>query len=120
MFCNSRSVRQAVQASLRAQATPVDARVVLVTSDERNPEWWKEIAELGPEWGWVDHGAEGTVEKYGKWYPVVLDAVFQSLGAGFVGTDRSTLSLLSQRRVEAWNNGIGAVVRWGSPNADAR
>ncbi|CUA72485.1 hypothetical protein RSOLAG22IIIB_01155 [Rhizoctonia solani] len=108
-----------VQAALRARATPIDARAVLVTSDERNPEWWQEIAELGSEWGWVDHGAEGTVEKYGKWYPVVLDAVFQSLGTGFVGTDHSTMSLLAQRRVEAWNNGVGAIVRWGSPNADA-
>ena len=40
---------------------------MLVTSDERDPEWWDEIAELGPEWGWVDHAAEKTVEKYGKW-----------------------------------------------------
>ncbi|KEP54707.1 GDP-fucose protein O-fucosyltransferase [Rhizoctonia solani 123E] len=109
-----------IQASLRAQTTPIDARAVLVTSDERDPEWWKELAELGSEWGWVDHGAEETVEKYGKWYPVVLDAVFQSLGAGFVGTDRSTMSLLAQRRVEAWNNGVGTFVRWGAPNADAR
>ncbi|CAE6482098.1 unnamed protein product [Rhizoctonia solani] len=107
-----------VQASLSAQVPSIDARAVLVTSDEWDPEWWKEIAELGAEWGWVDHGAERTVEKYGKWYPVVLDAVFQSLGAGFVGTDRSTMSLLSQRRVESWNNGVGSVVRWGSPNAD--
>ncbi|CAE6447621.1 unnamed protein product [Rhizoctonia solani] len=108
-----------VQAALLAQTTPIDARAVLVTSDERDPEWWKEVGELGPEWGWVDHGAERTAEKYGKWYPVVLDAVFQSLGAGFVGTDHSTMSLLSRRRVETWNNGVGTVVRWGSPNADA-
>ncbi|KAG8715214.1 hypothetical protein FRC11_005287 [Ceratobasidium sp. 423] len=56
-----------VQASLRTRETPIDAQAVLVTSDERDPEWWKEIAELGPEWRWVDHKAEGTVEKYGKW-----------------------------------------------------
>ncbi|CAE6409702.1 unnamed protein product [Rhizoctonia solani] len=110
---------QEVQTLLRAQSIPIDARAVLVTSDERDPEWWEEISELGPGWTWVDHGTEKTVEKYGKWYPVVLDAVFQSLGAGFVGTDRSTMSLLSQLRVESWHNGIGALVRWGSPNADA-
>ncbi|KAF8758465.1 GDP-fucose protein O-fucosyltransferase [Rhizoctonia solani] len=108
-----------VQASLRLQSTPIDVRSVLVTSDERDPGWWEEMAEFGPEWGWVDHKAEGTVEKYGKWYPVVLDAVFQSLGTGFVGTDRSTMSLLSQRRVESWNNGVASLVKWGSPNADA-
>ncbi|ELU44476.1 hypothetical protein AG1IA_01505 [Rhizoctonia solani AG-1 IA] len=112
-----------VQASLRLQSTPIDVRSVLVTSDERDPGWWEEMAEFGPEWGWVDHKAEGTVEKYGKCeihrYPVVLDAVFQSLGTGFVGTDRSTMSLLSQRRVESWNNGVASLVKWGSPNADA-
>ncbi|KAG8751147.1 hypothetical protein FRC12_012583 [Ceratobasidium sp. 428] len=96
----------------------IDAHAVLVTSDERSTDWWEEIGELGPEWGWVDHAAEQTVEKYGKWYPVILDAVFQSMGTGFVGTDHSTMSLLAQRRVEDWNGGLGAEVRWGTPNAD--
>jgi hypothetical protein len=58
---------QEVQTLLRAQSIPIDARAVLVTSDERDPEWWEEISELGPGWTWVDHGTEKTVEKYGKW-----------------------------------------------------
>ncbi|KAB5592605.1 hypothetical protein CTheo_3931 [Ceratobasidium theobromae] len=107
-----------IQASLRARPNPIDARAVLVTSDERDSAWWQKIAELGPEWRWIDHAAEKTVEKYGKWYPVILDAVFQSMGAGFVGTDRSTMTLLSQRRVEDWNGGLSAAVRWGTPSAD--
>lgn len=49
---------------------------------------------------------------------MILDAVFQSMGAGFVGTDRSTMTLLSQRRVEDWNGGLSAAVRWGTPSAD--
>ncbi|KAF8610173.1 hypothetical protein BDV93DRAFT_517351 [Ceratobasidium sp. AG-I] len=109
---------QEIQDALRARPDSVNARAVLVTSDERDPGWWEEIAELGPEWGWVDHAAEKTVEKYGKWYPVVLDAVFQSLGVGFVGTDHSTMTLLSQRRVGDWNGGLSEKVRWGTPGAD--
>ncbi|KAG9093629.1 hypothetical protein FS749_014066 [Ceratobasidium sp. UAMH 11750] len=108
-----------IQEALRGRPSGgIDARAVLVTSDERSPEWWKEIAELGPEWGWVDHTAERTVEKYGKWYPVILDAVFQSMGVGFVGTEHSTMSSIAQRRVETWNGGLGALVHWGTPHAD--
>ncbi|QRV86513.1 hypothetical protein RhiJN_14531 [Ceratobasidium sp. AG-Ba] len=98
-----------IQDALRARPNGgIDARHVLVTSDERNPEWWEEIAELGPEWGWIDHATEQTVQKHGKWYPVILDAVFQSMGVGFVGTDHSTMSQLAQKRVEDWNQGLGA------------
>ncbi|KAG9118290.1 hypothetical protein FRC07_007265 [Ceratobasidium sp. 392] len=108
-----------IQEALRGRPNGgTDAHAVLVTSDERSADWWEEIGELGPEWGWVDHGAERTVEKYGKWYPVILDAVFQSMGVGFVGTDHSTMSLLAQRRVETWNGGLGAEVHWGTPHAD--
>ncbi|KAG8745303.1 hypothetical protein FRC10_008320 [Ceratobasidium sp. 414] len=108
-----------IQEALRGRPEGgIDARAVLVMSDERSPEWWQEIAELGPEWGWVDHAAERTVEKYGKWYPVILDAVFQSMGAGFVGTQHSTMSSLAQRRVETWNGGLGTLVHWGNPHAD--
>jgi hypothetical protein len=57
--------------------------------------------------GWVhfDHEEEGTLEKYGEWYPPVVDIVAQSLATGFVGTIDSTFSLVSARRVEDWNNG---------------
>ena len=38
-------------------------------------------------------------------YPVVLDAVVQSMAIGFVGTDRSTFSIMGRRRVSDWNRG---------------
>ena len=44
-------------------------------------------------------------------YPVLIDAVIQSMASGFVGTARSTLSLVSKRRVEDWNNGVVGEVR---------
>lgn len=51
-------------------------------------------------------------------YPVLLDAVLQSQGSAFVGTDRSTMSMLSGRRVEDWHGGPVRHVKWGTPGAD--
>lgn len=51
-------------------------------------------------------------------YPVFIDAVIQSNGAGFVGTHGSTMTTLARRRVESWHDGPTRVVKWGSPNAD--
>lgn len=39
-------------------------------------------------------------------YPALIDAVVQSMGVGFVGTARSTMSLVARRRVEDWNGGV--------------
>ncbi|KAK7058451.1 hypothetical protein VNI00_002085 [Paramarasmius palmivorus] len=87
---------------------------VVMTSDERNETWWKEVAEQG--WFWPDHSK--TKETYGDWYPPLIDAVIQSRGIGFVGTDRSTMSLIAKRRVEAWYGGVAKMVRWGYVGAD--
>ncbi|ESK90926.1 hypothetical protein Moror_16427 [Moniliophthora roreri MCA 2997] len=87
---------------------------VVMTSDERNQTWWQEVAEQG--WFWPDHSQ--TKEKYGDWYPPLIDAAIQSRGVGFVGTDRSTMSLVAKRRVENWYNGVTRMVRWGAPEAD--
>lgn len=38
---------------------------VIMTSDEADPAWWDEVAAMG--WARMDHEAEQTVEKYGKW-----------------------------------------------------
>ncbi|KAK0233621.1 hypothetical protein IW262DRAFT_1331502 [Armillaria fumosa] len=91
-----------------------DIKHVVVTSDERNASWWQEVAEQG--WFAPDHSR--TKELLGDWYPVLIDAAIQSGGVGFVGTDRSTMSLLARRRVETWQNGVTRTVRWGHPGAD--
>ncbi|CAE6482103.1 unnamed protein product [Rhizoctonia solani] len=109
---------QEVRARLNARTNGTNVREILVTSDERDPGWWKQISSLGPEWRWVDHATEKTSEKYGKWFPLLLDTVFQSMGKGFVGTEQSTMSELARVRVEDWNDGESAMVRWGSPDAD--
>ncbi|KAJ7727827.1 hypothetical protein DFH07DRAFT_851526 [Mycena maculata] len=87
---------------------------VIMTSDERNATWWHEVAKLG--WFTPDHSE--TEEKYGEWYPVLIDAVIQSQGVGFVGTDRSTMSIIAGRRVESWQSGPTRLVKWGNPHSD--
>ncbi|KAG9086266.1 hypothetical protein FRC07_013137, partial [Ceratobasidium sp. 392] len=79
-----------IKQSLLTRSNGTNVTKVLVTSDERNPKWWDQVAALGPEWGWIDHESEQTVQKHGKWFPMILDAMFQSMGAGFVGTQQST------------------------------
>ncbi|KAJ3482439.1 hypothetical protein NLI96_g6980 [Meripilus lineatus] len=90
---------------------------VIMTSDEKNQTWWDDVKARG--WVRMDHEALRTVERYGRWYPLILDSVIQSSGHGFVGTDLSTFSILSKRRVLDWHNGSARMVRWGFKEADA-
>ncbi|TFK90807.1 hypothetical protein K466DRAFT_583411 [Polyporus arcularius HHB13444] len=112
----ARRVRE-VQEELRARKgveVPMDR--VVITSDESDPAWWDEVKALG--WKTVDHQAARTAEVLGRWYPVILDAAIQSNAMGFVGTDRSTYSILSRRRVETWHDGVTRTVLWGYKGAD--
>ncbi|KAK7695288.1 hypothetical protein QCA50_002478 [Cerrena zonata] len=90
---------------------------VIMTSDDRNETWWDEVKSYG--WARMDHTEQQTVEHYGRWYPVILDSAIQSNGLGFVGTDRSTFSILSMRRVQDWHGGATRLVKWGKKDADA-
>ena len=51
-------------------------------------------------------------------YPVFIDVCAQSFGKGFVGTARSTLSLVSAKRVVDWNDGVYRRVGWGHKGDD--
>lgn len=111
-----------------------------MTSDESDEAWWNEVAAYG--WKRLDHAAEGTVERFTRWYfslplshipkihahicislvlcrhPLIIDSIVQSKGLGFVGTDRSTFSVLSRRRVLDWHDGAVRMVLWGKKGAD--
>ena len=87
---------------------------VIMTSDERDPTWWDEVHSLG--WLRVNH--TDTVANYGEWFPVLIDAGIQSSGIGFVGTDKSTMSILARRRVQAWPGGSVRTIKWGRVGAD--
>ena len=77
-------------------------------SDETDPAFWHQISEYG--WDYFNHTAERTSEKYGEWYPVLIDKVTLSMGSGFVGTIASTFSFLNRWRVEDWNEGLSYLV----------
>ncbi|KAG8903144.1 hypothetical protein FRC00_000297 [Tulasnella sp. 408] len=99
-----------VRASLKSQlGASVSTGHVLVTSDEQDPAWWAQIDERG--WVHVDHKAERTIEKHGRWFPTFIDGMHQSMGIGFVGTGGSTMSLVALKRVVDWNGGLGVMVR---------
>lgn len=111
----------------------MNVRHVVMTSDERDEAWWDLVKAQG--WYRIDHS--NTVAQYSRWYlisfffplvsklirwlsryPVIIDAVVQSKGMGFVGTDRSTFSIISRRRVEDWQRGATRTVMWGYKGAD--
>jgi hypothetical protein len=102
-----------IQEDLWARKRIVVDRVI-VTSDEQDPAWWDEVFE----YGWVRPDHSKTAEVYGAWFPILIDAAIQSGALGFVGTDRSTGSILAHKRVRTWNDGAVRMVRWGSPGAD--
>ncbi|KAJ3916990.1 hypothetical protein F5877DRAFT_80388 [Lentinula edodes] len=87
---------------------------IIMTSDEKDEAWWQEVADQN--WSTPDHSK--TKELYGNWHPVLIDAVIQSGGIGFVGTWGSTMSIMAKRRVEAWQGGITRQVQWGYVGAD--
>ncbi|KAI0785042.1 hypothetical protein C8Q75DRAFT_723287 [Abortiporus biennis] len=114
----ARRVQEVQDEIRRKKGIVIPMNRVIVTSDEKDENWWNAVSLLG--WARMDHSALQTVENYGLWYvfPVVLDAAIQSNGLGFVGTDRSTFSVLSKRRVQDWHNGATRMVKWGKKGAD--
>ncbi|KAJ7327522.1 hypothetical protein DFH08DRAFT_967951 [Mycena albidolilacea] len=54
-----------------------------------------------------------TAPTYGAWYPVLINMVIQSERKGFVGTDQSTMSLITAHRVKEWHDGVVRSVKWG-------
>ncbi|KAI0652041.1 hypothetical protein C8Q79DRAFT_899165 [Trametes meyenii] len=112
----ARRVREVQEELYARRGIDVPMSRVIITSDEQDPAWWDEVSALG--WHTIDHKVAGTAEAFGRWYPVILDAAIQSGAVGFVGTDRSTYSIISRRRVETWNDGATRMVMWGYKGAD--
>jgi len=108
----ARRVEEVKQELLKRKGLVVNH--VIMTSDERNATWWDDVVAQG--WYRVDHSK--TVEIYGAWYQVLIDAAIQSLGVGFIGTDRSTMSILARRRVQSWQDGAVRTLKWGRLNSD--
>lgn len=81
-----------------------DTHVPVPLPDETSPRFWENVKRQ--EWLYINHTAERTFERFGEWYPPIIDIVVQSYAIGFVGTTDSTFSLVGQRRVEDWNGGL--------------
>ncbi|GAA5988929.1 hypothetical protein JCM10908_006234 [Rhodotorula pacifica] len=86
----------------RRRAT--DYPVVCTTDERGDSEFVQKVRSLG--WKVVDHDVYGTVERYGGWWPTMLDGAILARGKSFVGTDRSTYSHLAGLRVKYWNGGV--------------
>ncbi|KAG5637522.1 hypothetical protein H0H81_004273 [Sphagnurus paluster] len=89
----------------------VNVTEVLITSDETDPKFWSDVKDIG--WKRIDHEAERTLDQHGEWYLPIIDMVALSLGLGFVGSEDSTVSIVSAHRVVDWNHGATRVVGWG-------
>jgi hypothetical protein len=96
------------------RARGIEVQRVVLTSDETNAMWWGEVAAYG--WHRIDHST--TVATHSAWHPVLIDAAIQSASIGFVGTDLSTVSLMADLRVKAWQDGVVRSVKWGKLGAD--
>ncbi|KAK7064019.1 hypothetical protein R3P38DRAFT_2821864 [Favolaschia claudopus] len=105
---------QAVRDEVR-QRKGIEVEHIIMTSDETNHTWWRDVEDLG--WRIVDHSR--TTELHGLWYSILIDAFIQSRASAFVGTARSTVSTLASRRVQSWQDGPTIEVKWGKPNADS-
>ncbi|KAI0706099.1 hypothetical protein BC835DRAFT_1260723 [Cytidiella melzeri] len=112
----ARRVREVQDELYERKGIRIPMTRVIMTSDESDEAWWDEVTALG--WVRMNHNEQHTEEHHGRWYPVILDAAIQSLGQGFVGTDRSTFSVLSRRRVLDWQDGAARMVLWGYKGAD--
>jgi len=73
--------------------------------------WWAEVDKLG--WISIDHQSPeiDTENRWGFWYPILLDQVLMSHAAGYVGTEMSTFSLMAGKRVNGWWGGPVQMVR---------
>ena len=67
--------------------------------------WWAAVDKL--DWISIDHESPeiNTQERWGYWYPILLDQVLMSHAVGFVGTEMSTFSLMAGKRVNGWWDG---------------
>ncbi|GAA5974242.1 hypothetical protein JCM11641_003347 [Rhodosporidiobolus odoratus] len=91
--------------------------IVLATTDDTSPDFLSDLTALG--WFVIDHEQLGTASllsaRYGElasgWYDSAVDQAIHSLGAAFVGTGDSQVSLVGALRVATWNGGETRQVR---------
>ncbi len=77
---------------------------VVFATDSDDPEYIAALEARG--WHYLDHSAFRTAERFGGWYPSMLDLAVMSRAVGFVGTEKSTFSAITANRVISWQDGV--------------
>ncbi|KAG8977750.1 hypothetical protein FRB90_008719, partial [Tulasnella sp. 427] len=85
------------------ESTLGKVKEVIVMSDETDPEWWADVHRMG--WKSMREFEQVISRDHGMRWPAIVDSIVQSRGAGFVGTSRSTMSIIAAWRVIDWNDG---------------
>ncbi|KAK4691290.1 hypothetical protein P7C70_g9386, partial [Phenoliferia sp. Uapishka_3] len=65
---------------------------VLFATDSDDPAFVKQLTKMG--WIYIDHKEFATVQRFGGWYPGVLDSAILSRSSGFIGCGHLTSSAL--------------------------
>ncbi|KAI1320482.1 hypothetical protein EDD11_000867 [Mortierella claussenii] len=76
---------------------------VLVLTNERDPE---ELAKADAQnWIRVDHDSLGTLERFGRYGPILIDGALLARASVLVGVEYSTYFKTASKRAETWYGG---------------
>ncbi|KAG9062757.1 hypothetical protein KI688_005063 [Linnemannia hyalina] len=76
---------------------------VLVLTNEHDP---KELAKADAQhWIRVDHAKLGTIEKFGRYGPILMDGALLARASLLVGVEYSTYFRTASKRAETWYRG---------------
>ncbi|KAF9124517.1 hypothetical protein BGW39_008143, partial [Mortierella sp. 14UC] len=76
---------------------------VLVLTNERDPQ---ELAKADAQnWIRVDHARLGTLDRFGRYGPILIDGALLARASLLVGVEYSTYFRTASKRAETWNRG---------------
>ncbi|GJJ74215.1 hypothetical protein EMPS_06573 [Entomortierella parvispora] len=85
------------------QKTPLQELPVLVLTNEHDPE---ELAKADRQnWIRVDHHRLGTLERFGRYGPILIDGALLARASLLVGVEYSTYFKTASKRAETWYGG---------------
>lgn len=90
-------------ASTTSPITSTKKLPVLVLTNEHDP---KELAKADTQhWIRVDHAKLGTLEKFGRYGPILIDGALLARASLLVGVEYSTYFRTASKRAETWYRG---------------
>ncbi|KAF9136971.1 hypothetical protein BGX30_010647 [Mortierella sp. GBA39] len=90
-------------ASTTSTTTSTKKLPVLVLTNEHDP---KELAKADAQhWIRVDHAKLGTLEKFGRYGPILMDGALLARASLLVGVEYSTYFRTASKRAETWYRG---------------